>query len=234
MHCDLLYKALYALRNRFKIVASVDSTAGIFSALQVHLPQVAIISCDLQDGPLAGIRVLPVIRSSYPNTKSLVIIGSPDRELVVDAFKFGADGVFCRDDRFDLLCKAIEAVSRGQIWARSEELRYVLDAFVKSPKRVKIDPRVGSLLTEREIAVVTLAVEGLSNREISVQLALTEHTVKNYLFRVFDKLGISNRVELVLFCLCQEEAREKFSVVRKMVPGPRKALPAPKNMVVGE
>jgi len=68
-----------------------------------------------------------------------------------------------------------------------------------------MDSAVESRMTKREAEVVRLAVEGLSNREIGQQLGLTEHTVKNYLFRIFDKLGVSNRVELVLSCLRQEE-----------------------------
>ena len=212
MHCDLLHKAFYAVRNRFKIVASVCSTTEILTALQVHRPQVAIISCDLLDGPLAGIRILPMIRTAYPSVKILLVMGSSDRELVIDAFRFGAVGVFSRNGPFDLLCKAIEVVSRGQIWARSEELHYILRAFAKSPKASKLDPAVESRVTVREAAVVRLAIEGLSNREIAQKLTLTEHTVKNYLFRVFDKLGVSNRVELVLSCLHQEEnAREELA-----------------------
>jgi len=89
----------------------------------------------------------------------------------------------------------------------------VLNEFTKAPKQRKVDPTVENRMTKREGDVVRLAVEGLSNREIARELGLTEHTVKNYLFRVFDKLGVSNRVELVLSCLRQEEvAREEVTV----------------------
>ena len=212
MHCDLLRKAFDSVRHRFQVVASGCSTAEILTALQENRPQVAIISSDLPDELLAGIRILPRIRRTYPDTRVLVTMGSPNRELVIDAFRFGAHGVFCRNDRFDLLCKSVEVISQGQIWANTEQLRYVLDAFVKSPKQLKVDWTVEGCLTKREAAAVRLAVEGLSNREIAGQLGLTEHTVKNYLFRVFDKLGVSNRVELVLYCLRQEEdAREELA-----------------------
>ena len=87
-------------------------------------------------------------------------------------------------------------------------------------------------MTVREAAVVRLAIEGLSNREIAKQLSLSEHTVKNYMFRVFDKLGVSNRVELVLYCLNQEEsARVELAVkesltVPRLLAGPRQAAAA--------
>ena len=109
----------------------------------------------------------------------------------------------------------MDALARGQIWANTTELRYVLDEFVRAPKQRKVDPAVEKRMTKRESDVVRLAVEGLSNREIARELGLTEHTVKNYLFRIFDKLGVSNRVELVLSCLRQEEvAREEIAVVQ--------------------
>jgi DNA-binding NarL/FixJ family response regulator len=203
MHCELLRKAFESVRDRFQVVAAVCTTAEILIALQQSRPQVAVISSDLLNEPLAGIRLLPLIRKTYPDTRVLVAMGSsPSRELVTDAFRFGARGVFCRNGLFDLLCKSVEVISQGQIWVNTEEMDYILDALSKS---VKVNPIVESRLTKREAAAVRLAVEGLSNREIAVQLGLTEHTVKNYLFRVFDKLGISNRVELVLSCLRQEE-----------------------------
>jgi len=175
-----------------------SSTVEVLTALQQKRPQVAVISSDLQDGPPSGLRILPEIRRTHPETKVLVVTASPDKELVIDAFRLGAVGVFSRNGPFDLLRKSIEAVARGQIWANAEELHYVLTAFAKSPKPPKLDPKVESRITVREAAVIRLAIEGLSNREIAQQLALTENMVKNYLFRVFDKLGVSNRVELVL------------------------------------
>lgn len=214
MYCDLLNMAFSAVRERFNVVASASSAAEILTVLPECRPQVAIISDDLEDGPLAGIRILPEVRRINPETRILVAMGSSDRELVIEAFRFGADGVFCRNKPFDQLCKSVDAISRGQIWANATELRYVLDEFTRAPKQLKMDPLVETRMTKRETDVVRLAVEGLSNREIARELGLTEHTVKNYLFRIFEKLGVSNRVELVLSCLRQEEAaREEAAAV---------------------
>ena len=220
MHCDLLRKAFYSVRHRFRVVAFASTTVEVLSALQHNRPQVAVISCDLQDGSLSGLRILPEIRRTQPETKILVVMASPNKEVVIDAFRFGAVGVFGRNGPFDLLCKSIEAVSRGEGWASTDELHYVLKAFAKSPKPPKLGPEVEIRVTAREAAVVRLAIEGLPNREIAHQLGLTEHTVKNYLFRVFDKLGVSNRVELVLSCLQQEEnAREELTAGPALLPG---------------
>ena len=219
MHCDLLRKAFASVRHRFEIVAFASTTAEVLAAIQQHRPQVAVISCDLQDGPISGLKIVPEIRSRNPETQIVVVMGLPNKDLVIDAFRFGAVGVFNRNSPFDMLCKSVDVISRGQVWANAEELRHVLGAFAKTPRPPKLNATLESRVTRREASVVRLAVEGLSNREIAQQLALTEHTVKNYLFKVFDKLGVSNRVELVLACINQEEnAREESA--------PEKALAA--------
>ena len=213
MYCDLLSMAFLAVPERFEVVATASNTAEILALVQEHRPKVAIVSDNLEDGPLAGLRLLPEIRRTNPETRILVATSSADRELVIEAFRFGADGVFCRTSPFDLLCKSVDALAKGQIWANATELRYVLDEFTRAPKQRKVDPTVENGMTKREADVVRLAVEGLSNREIARELGLTEHTVKNYLFRIFDKLGVSNRVELVLSCLRQEEAAREEAAV---------------------
>lgn len=209
MHCDLLQKAFLPVRDRFKVVAAASTPVELLSAMHEKRPQVALISSDLEDGPRSGCRMLPEICRTFPDTKIIVMMASGDPEVVVDAFRFGALGVFDRNSPFDLLCKSIEVVSNGQIWANAEEMRTVMRVFAKAPRPPKLDPLAEGHVTRREAAVVRLAIEGLSNREIARKLSLSEHTVKNYMFRVFDKLGVSNRVELVLSCLNLEiQSRE--------------------------
>ena len=213
MYCDLLTKAFLTVPGRFAVVACASNTAELVTFVQEYRPKVAIVSDTLEDGPLTGLRILSDVRRANPETRILVAMGSMDRELVTEAFRSGADGVFCRNSPFELLCKSVDALAQGQIWANATELRYVLEEFTRAPKQRKVDPSVENRMTKRETDVVKLAVEGLSNREIARELGLTEHTVKNYLFRVFDKLGVSNRVELVLSCLRQEEtARDEATV----------------------
>jgi DNA-binding CsgD family transcriptional regulator len=85
------------------------------------------------------------------------------------------------------------------VWASSVELRYLLEAFREAEPTQLLDSRGEAILSKREQDVVRCVAEGLSNREIASRLKLTEHTVKNYLFRIFDKLGVSSRVEVVLY-----------------------------------
>ena len=130
-----------------------------------------------------------------------MLLDRASRDLVIEAFRSGALGVCERSQPYRMLCKCVYSVQRGQVWANSQQLRYVLEALVTGmPSRVT-NVRGEFLLTQREEAIVSLVAEGLKNREIAESLKLSEHTVKNHLFRVFEKLGISNRAELILYLL---------------------------------
>jgi DNA-binding NarL/FixJ family response regulator len=90
MYCDLLRKAFSSVRQRFRVVAFVASAGDILAALQEYRPQVAVISSDLQDGPLTGVGLLSLIRKNHPDTRTLLVMGSPDRKLVLDAFRYAS------------------------------------------------------------------------------------------------------------------------------------------------
>lgn len=197
MNCQLLQSALRH-RSVFRVAACAISKDEVLSVMNCKNVDIALINESLQDGPLTGLSVLNELRASFPRTRVIVLLKSPREDLVVDAFRAGARGIFCHAKPLHLICKCITAVHEGQIWATSSELSAVLDAFA-SPSTLRTNNSQGEiLLTKREKDVVRLVVEGYTNRDAAKQLGLTEHTVSNYLFRIYDKLGISSRVELVL------------------------------------
>jgi DNA-binding NarL/FixJ family response regulator len=98
-------------------------------------------------------------------------------------------------------------VSNGQVWANSEQLNHLLDLIAEVPSLRVFNSQGDQLLTPREEQVVALVAEGLGNRDIARELNLSEHTIKKYLFRIFDKLGTSTRVELVLYAVHHGDPR---------------------------
>jgi len=198
MGCQLLADALRKSDQRFDVVACAINSRQIVEAAGEHEPDVAVISLNLKDGPFAGLKALRELRGSHPTVCSVMLLEQCERGLVVDSFRGGAKGVFCRTASFEALCKCIERVHQGQIWASSTELQIILTAFANAVPLRATTRQGESLLTRREGQVVNLVAQGLTNREISRELNLSEHTVKNYLFRIFDKLGVSGRVELVI------------------------------------
>jgi len=174
--------------------------------MQSRSVDIALINESLQDGPLTGFRVLTELRKAFPKTRLIVLLKSATEDLVIDAFRAGARGVFCRSEAPDALSKCVNAVHEGQIWANSRQLSAVLNAFVDAAPLRLVNSQGRALLTKREDEVVKCVVEGQTNREVAVKLGLTEHTVSNYLFRIYEKLGISGRVELVLYSLKSSQA----------------------------
>jgi len=189
--------------SHFRVLASVTTAPEMLRAVRsVPLLDVCLISATLADGPLSGFAALRQVRECAPDVKTILLLDIPEPNLVFDAFRAGVKGVFCPSrSAFKALCRCVDRVHAGQIWAESNELAYVLEMFAKiAPMRV-VDAGGARLLTKREEDVVRLLGDGLQNREIAQELKLSEHTVKNYLFHIFDKLGVSSRVELVLFAV---------------------------------
>jgi DNA-binding NarL/FixJ family response regulator len=145
---------------------------------------------------------LRTLHLTYPRIPKVFLIEADDRDLIVQAFRFGARGIFClTDSSFQLFCECIERVHNGEIWASTHQLNYLLDSFCQVAGLRVVSACGEKLLTSREEQVVALVADGLSNRNVASELGLSEHTVKKYLFRIFEKLGISNRVELVLYAM---------------------------------
>ena len=205
MGCQLLRDAVMRSRLHAKVVTCAISREQIVEAVKLQHVDVALVSENLADGPLAGFRVLNDLRTSHSKTRVVILLNSLRDELVVDAFRGGAKGVFCRSESWQLLCKCIECVHRGQIWANSHHLHCLLEALMNAAPLRLVNLQGRRLLTKREDDVVKLVADGLSNRNVAHKLGLTEHTVSNYLFRIYEKLGISSRVELVLYALKQRQ-----------------------------
>ena len=201
MDCQLLKNALAHSRLPFRVVASALSQREVVSSANAHSLDVALISETLQDGPLSGFGVLSEMRNSFPSTKVVLLLKSNREDLIIDAFRAGVRGVLLHAEPLQTLCKCIHVVQGGQIWANTSQLRCVLDAFAQTAPLRLVNSQGRALLTKREEDVVTLVVDGNTNREVAGSLGLTEHTVSNYLFRVYEKLGISTRVELILYSL---------------------------------
>ena len=145
---------------------------------------------------------LRTIHFACPQVPKIVLLDADTREVVVQAFRSGARGIFClSDSSFPSFCEGIQQVHRGEIWASTRQIGYLLDSVCQAPSLQVLTASGEKLLTSREEQVVALVADGLSNRNVAAELGLSEHTVKKYLFRIFEKLGISNRVELVLYAV---------------------------------
>lgn len=198
MECQLLKTMFARARLRFSIYCA-SSCADVSRSMNTHHADIALVSDSLEDGPLTGFRVLNELQTAFPKTHVILLLKSDRQDLIVDAFRAGAKGVFCRTEPIEALHKCVSAVSEGQTWANARQMQYVLDAFANVAPLRLVNTQRKITLTKREKSVVRFVVEGYTNREAAQELGLSEHTVSNYLFRIYEKFGISSRVELVLY-----------------------------------
>lgn len=164
------------------------------------------------DGPADHdclIETLRTLHANHPDLGLILLRDSYDRNLVVNAMRAGVRGLFCRACQpFKALCRCITVVHQGQYWTSTEQMGYVIEALSSAPTTRVINAKGESMLTPREEEVVNLVAEGIANREIAEQLGIKENTVKKSLLRTYDKLGVSNRVELVLYALAHRGAEK--------------------------
>ena len=186
----------------FLVHACASDVSPILEFMGSGAADIAVISCGNAYSGCHDLTVFRTFHLMHPEIPKIYLMDSESRELSVQAFRAGARGLFClASSSFQLLCDCIERVHRGEIFATNQQLRYVLDFLCQSPSVHVISATGETLLTSREEQVVALVTDGLSNRDVANELGLSEHTVKKYLFRIFEKLGISSRVELVLYAL---------------------------------
>ena len=220
MGCQLMAAALQDHPYRFRVVGCATDSVGVRAGLGEDGADIAIIAAHLKDGAVSGFNVTRDTRASHPKVGVIMMLDSIERATVVEAFRVGASGILSRDEPFEVLCKCIRAVHQGQIWANSNALRFVFDALARTSPARAINAKGPSLLTEREQSVVNLVAEGLTNRDISKRLNLSEHTVRNYLFRIFNKIGTSNRLELAIYAISRREGNHP------MGPSERDLMPS--------
>jgi DNA-binding NarL/FixJ family response regulator len=202
IHTQLLADALK--RDRGLDVLSADSDShGVIATAAAHKAHVLVISSNLDEESHRAFEVLRELRASHPQIRAVMLLDSSKRDFILNAFRAGARGIFSRHESVDSLCKCVRSVHEGQIWASSLQMSFAVEALAASPTVRAVDANGLNLLSKRETEVVHSLAEGLTNREIAERLGLSQHTIKNYLFRVFDKLGVSSRVELLFMTLSQ-------------------------------
>lgn len=158
-----------------------------------------ILLLDLRMPEKDGLAVLEEVNFESLPTRVIVLTAAEDDRDVVRAMRLGARGVVLKQSASDLLLKSIHKVFDGEIWLDNRMTAEVIDAFKKSAEAgIR---REKPLLSDREKEIVQLVAQGFRNREIGEKLFISEQTVKNHLHNIFDKLGVSDRLELALYAI---------------------------------
>ncbi len=167
-----------------------------------------LIILDLELGGYSALSFIPQLREAAKSARVLVLTGSRDSDIHQQAAQLGAMGVVLKDDAAELLIKAIEKIYNGEAWL---DRRTVGNLVLKISNHDKdsVDPRTRkiSTLTDRERQVIALIAEGLKNRQIAERLFISPTTVTHHLSSIYSKLGVSDRLELVIYAFANKLAK---------------------------
>lgn len=200
MSSDLLANALVHER---RCDAATIQPCELIPALSNNPIDLVVIGADARSDLGDGFDLANLVDHAYPQVSIVILLHLTTQDSVIKAFRAGARGVFSRLQSMPEFFDCIEHVRKGCIWAGRKETDSLVDAFKNIPAFNLMSAQNAQMLTARELQVVNCAAKGKTNRAIARELSLSEHTVKNYLFRAFEKLGVSSRVELLSYLALQ-------------------------------
>jgi len=201
---------LLALEQDFEVVAQAQDGREVLDVLRQHEPDILLL--DLKMPGLDGLATLQRLQAAKNKTRVIVLTASDDKNEFVQAMKLGTSGIVLKQTATELLIKSIRKVHAGEIWLDSYTTQAVIRQFVAgddapapppAPMHAQNQPRERerSPLSQREREIVALVAQGFKNKEMAEKMFISEQTVKNHLHNIFDKLGVSDRLELALYAI---------------------------------
>jgi len=193
-------RKVFALEDDIRVVAQVETLANLYAALQRYPTDVVVLEGQLISGTIDAI---PELVRQAPEAKLIVQVTEADESNTVELYRRGVRGVVPRSITPDLLVKCVRKIAEGETWIDNQSISWVIDAY-RSQASNLTDPKVQPKLSKKELAIISCITRGMRNKEIAYQIGTTEQVIKNYLRKVYDKLGVSDRLELALYCLHHE------------------------------
>jgi len=196
-------RKLLSAEPDLEIVMEASSPSLLLSSLGNARPDVILISTPVEPGP--GPDVFSIIQSSFPEIKVIVLSSVTDQDEFVRNVRLGARGIVQKSTSGSMLIKAIRKVQDGEFWLDRSTTAEVVRHFTERRTEVTPEPRQSEgrlpTLSRREREIVNLVTHGLRNKELADRLQISEQTVKNHMHNIFDKLGVSDRLELALYAI---------------------------------
>lgn len=196
-------RKLLSLEEDFEIVGEAADGRQVLERVQELEPDVLLL--DLRMPNLDGLAALQALQQAERRTKVIILTASDDKNEFVQAMKLGCSGIVLKQTAPELIVKSIRKVNAGEIWLDSHTTAAVMRQFA-APTEMMATPsttknRERSPLSQREREIVALVAQGYKNKEMAEKMFISEQTVKNHLHNIFDKLGVSDRLELALYAI---------------------------------
>ncbi len=189
-------RKVFALEDDIRVVAQADSLENLHAAIERYPTDIVL----LERGMLAGTaNAISELLRMAPDVKLIVQAVSADENHMVELYRRGVRGIVSRSISPDLLVRCVRRVAAGETWIDNQSVNWVIDAYRQATALVS--PRKQPRLSPKEMSIVTCITQGNRNKEIAFQLGTAERVIKNYLRKIYKKLGVSDRLELALYCL---------------------------------
>ncbi len=193
---------MLAEHENFEVVGEAsDGDEAITQTLDLS-PDILLL--DLMMPRLPGIEAMRAIMNGSPTVKIILLTSTISTQQVIEALQIGARGIVLKDALADHLQTSIRTVIAGDYWIGGKRVVNLVSALHSLMQQAATPQRKTFGLTPRELEVVGSIVEGCSNRDIARQFSLSQETVKRHLSNIFDKTGVSTRLELALFAIAHQ------------------------------
>jgi DNA-binding NarL/FixJ family response regulator len=189
-------RKIFALEDDIRVVGQAETIAQTLAAIQKFSADILIFEAALSPNPADAVSDL--LRNA--KSRLVVVLQEPDQELTLEMFRRGAHSIISREVEPEMLVECLRKVAAGEPWLEARAIAWVLDAYrTQGLRPAGSRPKVQ--LTPKESLIVSCVTQGMKNKEIALRVGTTEQVVKNYLRKVYDKLGVADRLELALYCL---------------------------------
>src|SRR5277367_1372136 len=190
-------RKIFALEDDIRVVGQAETLPQTQSAVTKFSADILILESALAPNPVEAVTEL--LRQS-PQLKIVVVTPASDEQLTLELFRRGAHGILTREVEPEIFVDCLRKVYAGEPWLDSQAIHWVMEAYRGHNLRPS-GARSKVQLTPKEALIVSCVTQGMNNKEIAVRVGTTEQVVKNYLRKVYDKLGVADRLELALYCL---------------------------------
>jgi len=190
-------RKIFAVEDDVRVVGQAETLSQTFSAAKKFSADVMLFEAALAPNVIESVSDL--LRQN-PELRLVVVTQEPDEELTLELLRRGAYGIVSREVEPELLVDCLRKVAKGEAWLDSRGIKWVLEAYRTQSTRAG-SARTKVQLTPKESLIVSCVTQGMKNKEIAHRVGTTEQVVKNYLRKVYDKLGVADRLELALYCL---------------------------------
>jgi DNA-binding NarL/FixJ family response regulator len=216
-------RKIFALEDDVRVVGQAETLPQTLIAAKKFSADVLLFEAAIATNPIEA--VADLLRQN-PGIKLVVVTTEPDQDLTLELFRRGVHAIVSREVEPELLVDCLRKVSKGEPWLDGRATQWVLEAYRTQGSRAGA-PRPKVQLTPKETLIVSCVTQGMKNKEIAVRVGTTEQVVKNYLRKVYDKLGVADRLELALYCLNSRIL--DHSTIKDTPPKPAVASEQPQN-----